>query len=103
RIDVKGKGFGDTDGISDLYRAALGKPCGHHVLGEIAGCVRRRPVDLGGVLARERPTAMWCCAAVGIHNDLATCNTRIPVRAADYETTGRVHQKMFFRAHPTSR
>src|SRR3546814_21007166 len=59
-------------------------------LGQIAGDVSGRTVDLGRVLPRKRAAAMGGSAAIGIDDDLAAGQARVAVRSADLEQSGRV-------------
>ena len=61
----------DADRVGDLDLAAVGEPGGDHVLGDVAGRIGGRAVDLGGILAREGAAAVAGGAAVGVDDDLA--------------------------------
>ena len=91
RIRIDRQRLGHADGIAQLQRAALGQPRGDHVLGEVARRIGRRAVHLGRVLAREGTAAMRRGPAVGVDDDLAARQARVPVRAADDEFAGGVH------------
>ena len=52
--------------------------------------VSRGAVHFGGVLAGKGAAAVGALAAIGIHDDLATGEAGIAVRAADDEFAGRV-------------
>ena len=60
-------------------------PDGDDVLGDVAGHVARRAVDLRGVLARERAAAVTAAAAVGVDDDLAAGQAGVALRSADDE------------------
>ena len=52
---IKENGTGHADGVGDLYLATAWRPRSHNVLGHPPGRVGGGAVDLGRVLARERP------------------------------------------------
>ncbi len=80
-IDVDADRLGDADGVGELDLAPLGQAGGDDVLGDVAGHVGGRAVDLGGVLAAEGAAAVPAHAAVGVHDDLAAGHARVAVRA----------------------
>ena len=80
-----------TDGIGQLHEHFVGHTGGYHVLGDVARSVSGRTVHLRGVFSGESPTAVCPLAAVSVDNDLASCQTGVAMRAADYEFAGRVH------------
>src|SRR5262249_5791108 len=63
---------------------------GDDILGDIAGHVGGRAVDLGRVLAAEGAAAVAAAAAVGIDNDLAAGQAAVALRTAGQEAAGRV-------------
>ncbi len=79
----------DADRIRKLQRAAIGEACSDDVLGEIAGGVGGRAVDLGRVLAGERAAAVRGRAAVSVDDDLTAGEAAVAVGAADEELAGR--------------
>src|SRR3954453_12815637 len=60
----------DADGVRHLDLAAPGEPGGDHVLGDVAGGVGSRAVDLRRVLPGEGAATVACHAAVGVDDDL---------------------------------
>src|SRR4029450_5507357 len=64
RLDQERHGPGHADGVGHLDLGPPRGPGGHEVLGYPAGGVGGRAVDLGRVLARERPAAVAGGAAV---------------------------------------
>ena len=100
-IDIKGQRLGDADRIGDLDRAVICDPRSDHVLREIARGVGGRAIDLGRVLARERPAAMWRPTTIGVDDDLAAGHPGIAIRTADDKTPGRINQEIIFIAHPS--
>ena len=57
-VDVDADRLGDADGVGELDLAALGQARGDDVLGDVAGHVGGRAVDLRGVLAAEGAAAV---------------------------------------------
>lgn len=56
-VDEQGHWVGNTDGVGDLHEAAVGQTGSHDGLGDPAGSVGGRTIDLGWVLARESATS----------------------------------------------
>ena len=79
-----------ANGVGDLQLALARQAGRDDVLGDVAGEVRGRAVDLGRVLAGERAAAVPTPAAVGVDDDLAARETAVAVGAADDELAGRV-------------
>ena len=91
-INIERQRLGDADGIGQLDRAARRQACGDHVLGKVAGDIGGRAINLGRILAAERAAAMRGRAAIGIHDDLATGQAGIAVRAADFKAAGGIDE-----------
>ena len=91
-----------ADGVGDLDLEPVRQPGRDDVLGDIARGVRRRAVDLGGVLAGECAAAMTGHAAVGVHDDLAAGQAGVGHRPADLEATARVDEKFVVRSSSSS-
>ena len=92
-VDKEADGLRYADGITDLHQHLPRYPCGYHVLGYPAGCIRCRAVHLGGVFARESTAAVRAATAVGIHDNLASGQPRVAVGTADDELPRRVDQQ----------
>ena len=90
RVDIERQRLRHADRIGQLDRATRRQSCRHDVLGEVAGDVGSRTVDLGRVLAAESAAAVRCRAAIGIDDDLAARETGIAVGPADLERTGGI-------------
>src|SRR3546814_4949782 len=58
RVDIERQRLGHADSIAELDSAALRKPCGNDILGEITAYIRGGTVNLGRVLARKGAAAM---------------------------------------------
>ena len=95
--------MGDADRVGDLDLAALGEAGGDDVLGDVAGRVGGRAVDLGRVLAGEGAAAVAGHAAVGVDDDLAAGEAGVADRAADHELAGRVDEEVARAARPRRR
>src|SRR5690606_13100167 len=91
-VHVHAHGFGDADGVSHLHLDLARQPGSHDVLGHVPGVVAGRAIDLGRILAAERPAPVSAHAAVRIHDDLATGEAGVPVGTPDHETTGGVDE-----------
>lgn len=65
-VDVGRRRTRDADGVGELQRAAIGKPGGVDVLGDVARSVSGRTVNLGRILAGERTAAMRGRTTVGV-------------------------------------
>ena len=89
-VDPDVERVGVADGVGELHLALLGQAGRDDVLGDVAGHVRGRAVDLGRVLAAEGAAAVPAAAAVGVDDDLAAGQAAVAVRAAVEEAAGRV-------------
>ena len=83
-IDHDGYRISDADGVGQLHLALVGQACSDDVLCNIAGRIGCTAVNLRGVFAREG-TAMTGPAAIGVDDNLAAREARVPLRAADDE------------------
>ena len=90
QVDVDRQRLRHANGVGELDGAAPRQPRRHHVLGEVAGRVGRRAVDLRWILAGECAAAMGSRAAVGVDDDLAPGEAGVAVRPADIELAGGV-------------
>ena len=86
-LDEDGERLSNTNGVRKLHEAAAGKLGSNEGLGDPAGQVSSRTVDLGVILARESTTTVATVTAVGIDDDLAASQTGITLRATNDETT----------------
>jgi len=75
----------EADRVGDLQLAALRETCGDDVLRHVAGRVRRRAVDLGGVFAGEGTAPVPGHAAIGVDDDLPSGDARVAHRPAAHE------------------
>src|SRR3546814_7957174 len=57
RVDIERQRLGHADSIAELDSAALRKPCGNDILGEITAYIRGGTVNLGRVLRSEEHTS----------------------------------------------
>merc|ERR1712232_395775 len=76
-LHKEGQRLGDTDGIRELDKASLGKTTLHHRLGHLTADVGCGTIHLGWVLARESTTTMCTPAAIGVNDDLTSCEACI--------------------------
>ncbi len=98
-VDVHANRLGNADGIGELDLTTSGQARRHDVLRDVTCIVGGGAIDLGRILAAEGTATMAAHAAVGIDDDLATCETRVTHRPADDETTGRVHEDLGLFVH----
>src|SRR3546814_17775608 len=101
RVDRERQRLGHADSIAELDSAALGKACGNDILGEITAYIRGGTVNLGRVLARKSAAAMRSRAAIGVDNDLATRQTSVAIRPANFEKARGIDVNILVRGHPT--
>ena len=80
----------DADAVRDLDLEPVGEARGDDVLGDPAGGVGGRAVDLRRILAAESATAVAGHAAVRVDDDLAAGQARVAHRPAGDEPAGRV-------------
>ena len=82
-----------ADGIAQLHLAFF-RPAGrHHIFGDIPRQIRPAAVHLGWVFAGKSAAPMAGIAAIGIGNDLAPREARIPRRAAHHKPSRRVDKE----------
>ena len=89
-FEMDGEGFSDTDGVGELDEDALAVSAGNEGLGDPAGGVGGRAIDLGGILAGEGTTTVGTPATVGIDDDLAAGETGVTLGTTDGEAAGGV-------------
>src|SRR5690606_24715925 len=87
-------GFGHTNGIADLYLALARKAGRHDILCYITRWVSGRTVDLGRILARERPATVRACTAIGVDDDFSPGQAAVALRTANNENTGGVDHEL---------
>ena len=80
--------------------AIIGQPGGDDIFRQIARGVRRRSIDLAGILARKGTTAVRRGTAIGIDNNLATGQSGVAIGAANHEPPGRIDVELGLLAHP---
>jgi hypothetical protein len=85
-----GKGLGHTNGVGELHEGAAGKSSFEEGLGDPAGEVGCRAIDLRVILSREGSSAVGAPAAVRVDDDLAASETGVTLWATDDEKTGRL-------------
>ena len=82
--------IGNTDRVSELHFATVGKSGGHDVLCDVTRHVSRRAIDLGRIFSTECSAAMTAHAAVSVDDNLASRQAGIAHRSADDEASGRI-------------
>src|SRR5436190_16234543 len=90
RIDIYTYWLDDSDRISELHFAPLGKSSSDDIFCHVAGHISRAAIDLGGVLAAESAAAMPTPTTIGIDDDLAASQSAVAVGAADDKIPRRI-------------
>ena len=85
-----GKGLGDTNGVRELDESAAQKSGVDEGLGDPAGKVGGRAIDLGEVLSGESSSTVGTPSSVGVDNDLATGQTGITLGTTNDKEAGRL-------------
>ena len=86
-----------TDRIGDSDVAFFGQARIHHGFRDEPRHVRARSVDLGGVLTRERATAVRAEPTVGVDHELASGQPGVSGGPTGDKPTGRVDQHALSR------
>ena len=92
--------LGNTNGISHLDLALPCEARRHDVLGHVARSVGGRAVHFCWIFAAEGAATVRTGAAIGIHNDLATGQATVALRAANDKAPGRVDQVLGVWSQP---
>lgn len=87
-VDVDGEGLGNANGVRKLDEGTTGQAGGNERLGDPAGKVGGRAVDLGEVLAREGTTTVSTPATIGVDDDLASGQAGVTLGATNDEEAG---------------
>ena len=99
-VDVNRQRLRFADGISDLRFAAVGQAGRDDVFGDVAHHVAGAAIHFCRIFARKRAAAVTAHAAVGVHDDFATGQAGVALRAADDETARRVDEDFDFVIPP---
>src|SRR4030095_1318424 len=91
-IDADTHRFWMANRIGELDFATIRQPGGNHILRDPTPHVSRAAIDLRGIFARKRATAVSAHPAVGIANNLASCDTCVAFRATDDKAARGVNQ-----------
>jgi hypothetical protein len=89
-INIDGEGLGNTDSVGELNEGAAGEASGNQRLGNPAGGVGSRAIDLGEVLSGESTSTVGTPSTVGVDNDLATSETSITLGSTNNEAARRL-------------
>ena len=89
-LDEDGEGLSDTNGVGELDKGTTGELGVDERLGDPAGEVSSRAVDLAVVLAGEGTTTVSTPATVGVNDDLAASETSVTLRTTNDEVAGRL-------------
>jgi hypothetical protein len=89
-LDEDGERLGDTNGVGELDKGTASELGVDERLGNPAGEVGSRTVDLAVVLAGEGTTTVSTPATVGVNDDLAASETGVTLRTTNDEVAGRL-------------
>jgi hypothetical protein len=89
-LNEDGERLGDTNGVGELDKGTAGELGVNERLGDPAGEVGSRAVDLAVVLAGEGTTTVSTPATVGVNDDLAASETGVTLRTTNDEVAGRL-------------
>ena len=89
-IDAQRNRLRHADSIRKLDLTTPGESRRNNVLSEVARHIRRAAIDLGRVFPGKRAAAVACIAAVGVNDDLPSCQSGIARGAADHKSAGRI-------------
>ena len=89
-LDEDGERLSDTNGVGELDKGATGELGVDERLGNPAGKVSSRAVDLAVVLAGEGTTTVSTPATVGVNDNLAASKTGVTLRTTNDEVAGRL-------------
>jgi hypothetical protein len=87
-LDEDGERLSDTNGVGELDKGTTGELGVDERLGDPAGKVGSRAVDLAVVLAGEGTTTVSTPATVGVNDDLAASETSVTLRTTNDEVAG---------------
>lgn len=89
-LNEDGQRLGDTNGVRKLDESTAGETGLEQGLGDPAGKVSGRAVDLGVVLAGESTTTVSTPATVGVDDDLTAGQTGVTLGTTDDEEARRL-------------
>lgn len=89
-LNEDGKRLGDTNGVRKLDESTAGETGLEQGLGDPAGKVSGRAVDLGVVLAGESTTTVSTPATVGVDDDLTASQAGVTLGTTDDEEARRL-------------
>jgi len=87
-LDEDGERLSDTNGVGELDKGTASELCVNERLGDPAGKVGSRAVDLAVVLAGERTTTVGTPSTVGVDDDLAASETGVTLGTTNDEVAG---------------
>ena len=87
-LDEDGERLSDTNGVGELDKGTAGELGADERLGDPAGEVGSRAVDLAVVLAGEGTTTVSTPATVGVNDNLAASKTGVTLRTTNDEVAG---------------
>jgi len=84
-VNVDGKGISNTNSIRELDKASPAELGSHKGLGDPAGSISGRAIDLGPVLSREGSSSVGSPTSVGVDDDLSSGDSGISLGSSDHE------------------
>ena len=88
-----------ADSVRELNLTFVRQSGRHNILRHIAGRVGCGAVHLRAVLSGESAAAMAGHAAVGVHDNLASCQSAVSVGTADHKTPRRIDIELRIPVH----
>ena len=89
-IDHDRHGTCNANCVSEFNFQLVRITCSNKILGYIACGICCAAVDLGAVFTGESSAAVTGIAAVGVDDNLTSCQTRVSVGTADNKASGRI-------------
>ena len=93
-IDMDAYGFRMTDRVGELHLCLRCESRRDDVFGYPSAHVGGTTVNLGRVLSGEGSPTMPPHASISVDDDLAACEARVTLRAANHKLTGRIDQEL---------
>ena len=84
----------NPNSIGQLHFYFFSQTSSYNIFSDITSRVRGRAIDLSGILTREGATAVARIATVGIHNNLTSCQTRVPLWTTDNKASSRIDKDL---------
>merc|ERR1719410_131846 len=93
-LDEKRQRLCHANGVRELNQGSLAQATLHDGFCHLPADVGSRPVNFGGILAREGAAAVSSPSTIGVDDDLAACQPSVSLRTTDDELARWVDVKM---------